>query len=175
MKRILLFIILLLIILFCLNASPIYGQENPEIKFTHESYSKELNDHIYPIVKNHIKRYKHAITKYEAQQAIDEVHEKIMKHFSKDKFPIVGPPLLSIVKMETKTHCAYVFHIIVIFYDMVESTPEFELTTEYSKRFVVYVYNKNTVHAEIQSNGSCIYTNTEILRCNYEIKKKDIR
>lgn len=165
MNRILIFIFLLLMIFICLNANTIYCQEN------HETYSKELNEHVYPIVKNHIKRYKYAITNYEAQQAIDEVHEKLMKHFAKEKNSLVGSPLLSIVRLQTETHYAYVFHIIVIFYDTIESTPNFKLTTEYSKRFVVYVYNKNTVHTELQSNGSWNiheYENLEV--CNYDSK-----
>ncbi len=172
MKRLLMFIVILLFILVCLNTPNVFGQP----KHITESYSKQLNEHVYPIIKKHLKKYKYAITVDEAQQAVNEIDKKLIAHFSKEKLPIFDKPMISIVKLQTETHVAFVFHIIIVFYDTIESTPNFKLTTEYSKRFVVYVYNKNTVNVEKQTTGSWpLYTNTEILRCDYEIKQKGIR
>ena len=172
MKRLLMFIVILLFILVCLNTPNIFGQP----KHTTEIYNKELNEHVYPIIKNHLKKYKHAITNDEAQQLVNEIDKKLVVHFSKEKLPIFDKPMITIIKLQTETHVAFVFHIIVVFYDMIESTPQFKLTTEYSKRFVVYVYNKNTVHVENQEPGRfLLYTNTEILRYDYENKQEDIR
>ena len=154
------FIIILLVILVCLNVSNVFGQS--KTKYITEVYSKELNEHIYPIIKNHLKKYKHAITVEEAQQMINEIDKKLAIHFSKEKLPLINKPMITVVKLQTETHVAFVFHIVVVFYDTIESTSEFKLTTEYSKRFVIYVYNKNTIHVKNQTNGRWqLYTNID--------------
>ena len=51
MKQLLFFILIAFVTLFCLDARTCLSQE----KSNHMIYSQELNDHIYPMIKRHIK------------------------------------------------------------------------------------------------------------------------
>ena len=154
MNRLIMFISLLLIILMCLSVPQGLGQEiKPKCEFNNTLYSYELNKHVYPMIKKYLKNYQRNISTDEAQQIIDELDVKLKTHFSERNLPIIGRPLLAVMKMQTETHCAYVLHVIIIFYDKKESTPNFHLTTEYSKRFVIFSFDKNTLVAGLNTNG----------------------
>jgi len=142
-------ILFILIAFFCLQVPYLFCQPLPKNEYSHKFYSQLLTDHIYPMIKNHLKEYERPIDKEEAEKIIEDVKKKIIIGFTKKNIPVVKPPDLRILKITTNSHYVFLLEVNIILYDIDESPPGVKLILKYTKGFVIFLYNKNTMFTEL--------------------------